>query len=147
HTGTLLVAELGSFTRMTAEKFGLTDRQVRKIVAAGLALEPADLPRLRAAPRAVTLKDLSVLAKLGESAERSHVIDALADGRARSAADARRQYDEANTPSKPVEDPMDAAFVKLQELWARTPKAARRRFVGAAHEELSELLREEAPGP
>lgn len=145
HTGTLLVRDIVSFTRTTSEKFDLSKRQVERLVAAGLALSPNDLPLLRAAPRAVTLKDLGVLAKVGDPAERDHVIGALAQGKARSAAEARRQFAERDMAPAPAEDPIDAAFLKLHELWSRTPKKARRRFVSAAHRELADLLAQEAP--
>ncbi len=103
--------ELGSvaFATATAEKFGLSDRQVRKIVAAGAKLDPRDVSLLRKAPRAVTLKDLVEISKIGETVERYDVVQALAEGRARSAAEARRLA--AGGASVAVEDPVDRAEV------------------------------------
>ncbi|MDF1802466.1 ParB N-terminal domain-containing protein, partial [Thalassovita sp.] len=51
-------SELGSFAAVTAEKFGMTMRQIQKIVAVGTKLGRDEIDLLRGAPRAVSLKDL-----------------------------------------------------------------------------------------
>lgn len=119
-----------SFATATAQKFGMTDRQVRKIIAAGWALGPDEVSRLRRAPKAVTLADLQALSK-AEVTERYHIVAALAEGRARSAAEASRQWRAGPTgaPVTPVKDPVEAAFKDLLAAWKRAPMAARKRFL------------------
>lgn len=122
--------ELGSvaFATATAEKFGMTDRQVRKIVAAGGNLDPRDIMLLRQAPKPVTLKDLTEIAKISGPVERYDVVAALSEGRAKSAADARRLRNAASGDT-PVEDPVEAAFRALDKAWQRAPMAAKKRFL------------------
>ncbi|MDQ1847694.1 ParB N-terminal domain-containing protein [Gemmobacter fulvus] len=79
-----------AFVKSTADKFGMTERQVYKIAAAGSSLDWDEVAQLRSAPRPVTLKDLGEIAKIGEPSERSGVVQRLATGEARSAAEARR---------------------------------------------------------
>lgn len=129
-----------AFATATAEKFGLTERQVRKIVAAGAALGPGEVAQLRSAPKAVTLKDLSEIAKIGGAAERYSVVGMLAEGMSKSAADARRtlrlQRDGAPAPR----DPADVGFLAISAAWSRASRAARRRFVDELRAELAELM-------
>lgn len=54
---------VASFAAATAEKFGMTDRHVRRLIAAGSRLDPRDVTLLRKAPRPITLKDLAEIAK------------------------------------------------------------------------------------
>jgi ParB family chromosome partitioning protein len=134
-TDTMSVA----FVNATAEKFGITDRHVRRLVAAGSRLTPQDAARLRAAPRPVSLKDLTVLAKIGEPAERYAVVDALAEGRAKSAAEARKAERSGGLAPVP-QDRVEEAFKALSKLWERAPAAARRRFVEEHIEALDPLV-------
>jgi ParB family transcriptional regulator, chromosome partitioning protein len=129
-----------AFVQATAGKFGMTERQIYKIVAAGSKLSPKDTQLLRASPRQVTLKDLSVIAKVGNSAERYSVVAALSEGKAKSAADARRQYSAANGGPQPApKDAVEEAFKTLSAAWARAGAVARRRFVEAHFEELGRM--------
>jgi ParB family chromosome partitioning protein len=138
-----------AFVTSTAEKFGLSDRHVRRIAAAGARLGPDEVQRLRQAPRAVGLKDLMVIGRIGSAAERYDVVGMLAEGRARSAAEAlrlrTRAADGAAAVAAPVAArPGDAAVAALLAAWARAPQAARRRFVAEAFEALSPLVVDEA---
>ncbi len=129
-----------AFATATAEKFGLTERQVRKIVAAGAALGPGEVAQLRSAPKPVTLKDLTEIAKIGAPAERYSVVGMLAEGSSKSAADARKllrlQRDGVPAPR----DPADVGFLAISAAWSRASRAARRRFVDELRAELTELL-------
>ncbi|WP_296639130.1 ParB/RepB/Spo0J family partition protein [Roseinatronobacter sp.] len=116
------------FVKATSEKFGLTERQIYKIVAAGGRLGPRDISLLRQAPKPVTLKDLTEISKISETVERYDVVAALSEGRAKSVADARRQR-AADACDAPVEDPIEAAFKALDKAWARAPMAAKKRFL------------------
>lgn len=125
-TDTMSVA----FTTATAEKFGMTDRHVRRLVAAGMRLDPSDVSLLRKAPRQVTLKDLAEIAKISQPGERYDVIDALSVGSAKSAADARRAWAERENGSRPItKDIVDEQYLALMKVWKRSGAAARRRFL------------------
>ena len=124
-------SELGSFAAVTAEKFGMTVRQIQKIVAAGTALNHDEVRHLRAAKAPVTLKDLTEISRISEDHERSMVVLKLSGGNAKSAALARKQL-EAEEGRAPVLDPMkqsEAEFRAISAAWKRAGAAARRRFV------------------
>lgn len=127
-----------AFVTATAEKFGLTERQIRKIVAAGTRLGQDEVAKLRRAPRAVTLKDLMEISKIGEPTERYDVVRRLSDGAAKSAVEARRALkpEGAGAPK----DPIDEAFKALLSAWQRAPMAAKRRFVSEAANDLGGML-------
>lgn len=137
-TDTMSVA---SFADATAEKFGLSQRHIFRLIAAGSHLGDRDIAKLRAAPKPVTLKDLAEISKIGDAGERYDVVDALHEGRAKSAADARRVL-RPETLSTPVEDPLEAALKVLKTAWSRAPKETRRRFVRDHSEEIYALLYE-----
>jgi len=128
-----------SFAAATAEKFGMTDRHVRRMIAAGSALAPDQVRALRQAPRQVTLADLMEIAKIAAATDRYSVVERLASGRAKSAADARRQLAEPAAEGA-EKDPVEDGFQGLVKLWARVPMAARRRFVAEYAADLEALL-------
>lgn len=137
HTGKL-AADIVSFATSTAEKFGLTDRHVRRLITAGSKLASNEVAQLRAAPKPVTLKDLTEISKIGETTERSDVVTRLAQGTAKSASDARRQIN-AKPGDAHVSD-ADKKLRALQDAFARAPLAARRAFVAEHAEVLRDLL-------
>ena len=140
-------SELGSFASTTAEKLGITERQVQKIVAAGERLQPPDVQALRRAPRPVTLKDLTVIGKTTSAPERYHVVEALAAGQAKSAAEARRSWASRQGGAIAQKDPVEEDFKALRTAWLRASKAARRRFIETEIEGVEDVLadiREEA---
>jgi ParB family chromosome partitioning protein len=136
------IVSVASFTTATAEKFGMTDRHVRRLIAAGSRLDPRDLIQLRKAPKPVTLKDLGEIAKINETVERYDVVAALSEGRAKSAAEARRQISVRDGSVSPVEDPVETGLKALKTAWSRAPKEARRRFVRDHGAEVEALLYE-----
>ena len=143
HTGSLAadMMSVTSFATATAEKFGLTDRHVRRMIAVGSALNRVDLTRLRAAPKPVTLADLQVIAKATSSDEQAHIVSALSAGSAKSAGQARAAFIAREKGIEPsVKDPVDASFLALSALWSRAPKASKRRFVDAMAAELGALM-------
>lgn len=132
---------VSSFASSTAEKFGLTDRHVRRMIAAGAKLDPDEVRRLRAAPKPVSLADLQAIAKVSDAPERYHVVDALAKGEAKNAAAARADYAAARNGTAPiVKDPVEEAFNALRKDWHRAPKRARSRFVEEFRDDLIALL-------
>jgi len=118
--------DIMSFCSATAEQFGLSDRHVRRLVAAGSALKPKDITALRNAPKPVRLNDLMALAKIGEADEREAVCVMIGGGEAKSVGDARKIH--AGKPV-PVKDPVEEAFKTMLIAWERAPKKAKRRFV------------------
>ena len=79
HSATDIVS-VASFAAATAEKFGIDERHVRRLVAAGSKLSPRDVQLLRSAPQGVSLKDLSDLSKVAEAPARYDVVEAFAAG-------------------------------------------------------------------
>lgn len=116
-----------SFAAATAEKFGISERHVRRLVAAGEALG-VDGARLHAARVQLTLKDMLELSKIKGPTERYAVVDALLQGRSTKVSDARRAHATEGQPVE-VKDPVEEAFKGLMAAWNRAPAAARRRFV------------------
>lgn len=136
-TDTMSVA---SFATATAEKFGLTDRHVRRMISAGSSLHPDQVRALRQAPKPITLKDLTEIAKITQPTDRYAVVDRLAAGRAKSAADALRSLRAEAAGDAPVKDPVEEQFLALMKVWTRTGAAARRRLVAAAEDDVRAIL-------
>lgn len=132
---------VASFVTVTAEKFGLTERHVRRLAAAGAALGPAELADLRRAPQPVTLADLQEIAKIGEPSERYAVCAALGAGDATRAREARRAWAGREAGGEAtVQDPDEAALRKLLDLFDRAPKSVQRRFVAHRSDALGQLI-------
>ncbi|PTE19513.1 chromosome partitioning protein ParB [Cereibacter changlensis JA139] len=124
-TDTMAVA----FVKATAEKFGLSDRHVYRMAAAGRSIAPEQIKALRAAPKPVSLKDLTELAKIGDTYERDTVIERLAAGEAKSAAEAWRSL-KADLAGAPLHhDPVEDQYKALRAAWSRASAAARRRWL------------------
>lgn len=138
HTGNL-VPDIMSFTRSTAEKFGLTDRHVRRLLAVGTVLTTDQLRWLRAAPGPVTLKDLQDLAKVEDDHIRSQVCIKMSNGDVKKAAQAVALLTRPETAPK---DPVEEAFIALRKAWSRAPKEARKRFLTVEGLPIFNLLRE-----
>ncbi|AZB57757.1 chromosome partitioning protein ParB [Cereibacter sphaeroides] len=135
-----LANDIVSFAAATAEKFGISQRHVERMVAAGRALGPDQTAALRAAPRPVTLKDLTEIAKICAATERYDVVRLLAAGEAKSAAQARRALDPARGIQSPFMDPVEEAHAGLLKLWKRAPMEARRRFTADIATDMHKLL-------
>lgn len=125
--------ELSSFCQTVAEKRGISDRQVRKIVQAGEALTPGQVEALRGGERRPSLKDLLDLAKEHDEATRDAAcVGFAADPKLKMSA----ALEAARGTPKPPADPVDGAFRRLVMQWTRAPKAAKRRFVDECFGEL-----------
>lgn len=144
HTGKL-AADIVSFATVTAEKFGMSERHVRRLIAAGTRLEAREIELLREAKKPATLKDLQEIAKIGEREERRDVVLRLSSGNANSASDARKslRHERDGAPG-PFKDPVEDGLKALSNAWARAPKEAKRRFVRDHGEDLEALLYEGA---
>lgn len=132
------IMSVASFAATTAEKFGLSDRHVRRLVEIGTALSRDELRWLRASKAPIRLTDLQALAKIGDGKDRSQVCIRLSNG-AKSAADAWRSHRAERGDEAPVKDPVEEAYLALSKAWARAPMEAKRRFVRAQFEELGLL--------
>ncbi|SNS87378.1 Chromosome segregation protein Spo0J, contains ParB-like nuclease domain [[Luteovulum] sphaeroides subsp. megalophilum] len=135
------IVSVASFATATAEKFGLTDRHVRRMISAGSALGPDQVRALRQAPRPVSLKDLTDIAKITQATDRYAVVERLSSGRAKSAADALRSLRQGADEGG-IKSPVDEALAAILKAWKRAPAAARRRFVVDQHADLAALLSE-----
>ena len=145
HTGSLAADTMSvtSFAVATAEKFGISDRHVRRMVSAGSVLTGGDAHRLRSSGRPVTLNDLTELAKIGDVSERYRVIDLLAEGKVKSAKDARKTW--ASEQNRGVTPPMnntEKTWQRLQDAWKRASKAGRVTFLEEHGDEVQALLDE-----
>lgn len=119
---------VASFVAATAEKFGLSHRHVFRMVAAGEKLG-IDSARLHGCPRPVTMKDLLEIGSVSDPTERYAIVDALREGKAKSAAAARRAWAAKEKGEEAVEkDPAEEAFNALKKAWERAPMTVRRRF-------------------
>lgn len=137
-TDTMSVA----FVTATAEKFSLSERHVRRMIAAGAKLGGDEVARLRQAPRQVTLKDLQDISRIANPVDRYGVVEALAAGSAKSASAAMKAR---RDPAEAVEaDPLEEQFKALSKAWTRSGAAARRRFVAAHVDDLMPLVVDEA---
>ncbi len=134
------IVSVRSFAAATAEKFGLTDRHVRRMISAGSALHPDQVRALRQAPRPITLKDLTEIAKITQPTDRYAVVDRLAAGRAKSAADALRSLRAEIAGETPVKDPAEEQFLALMKVWTRAGSAARKRLIAAAEDDIRAIL-------
>jgi len=141
------ILSVGCFAATTAEKLGVSERKVYRLLAVGSALDPKDVRLLRAAPQPVQMADLQHIAKIGEPAERYFVCEALSEGRANKAAEARRAYAAARDGAPAPQDPVEEAFNRLRNTFERAPKAARRRFVEAYLDTLAPLVEDAQGGP
>lgn len=127
-----------SFASWMGDVYGVTARQVNRIIAAGDNLTPEEVAALREAPQPVKMADLYVISK-ADPTQRNLVCKALSEGKAKNAASALKSI-KSNGVQPPVKDPVEEAFAKLRETWGRAPRAARRRFVETYAEDLAELL-------
>lgn len=136
---------VASFAKVTAEKFGMTERHVRRLVAAGNVLDVKDRRLLREAAQPVTLADLQQIAKIDNVAERYEVIERFAKGEVKKIAVARKEFaDRSKGVQSPVEDPVNDQHKALLTAFKRAGAEARRRFVRDLYGELGQLMAVEA---
>lgn len=137
------IMSVASFAKVTAEKMGVSEKQVRRLVQAGSALTADNIQRLRASEKPVLQADLFEIAKIGEEAERNRVVTLLSEGAAKKAAEARRIYkaEQGKAPA-PVTNNTDQVYLRLKEYWDRAPKAAKRMFVEERWHEITPILNE-----
>lgn len=134
-------ANSSSFAEIVAAKRAVSVRQVQKVIAAGERLNAANIAGLRQCTRPMTFKDVETIAKIGEPSERDAVIFRFSVGNAKSIGEARRSLAAENSGVEVIaKDPVDEVFKALSTIWARAPKAAKRRFAEDHGTELLALL-------
>lgn len=137
------IESVRSFVAVTADKFGIDERHVRRLVAAGSKINHPDATLLRSAPRPVTLKDLIDLSREGNAAARYEAVQAFASGGAKKIGEALKARAAREAGIKPpVKDKVDDAFMALKKLWVRAPKAAKRRFVDEFGSDIAQIIGE-----
>jgi len=139
HTGKL-ANDIVSFTSATAEKLGISRRHVERMVSAGETLDATAVARLRGAERKITLADLQVISKIGDSEERHDVVSRLAEGRSKSAAKARRAWADRDKSQGVTPSLTDARYVKLLAHWVQCSTGVKRMFIEEYQRELRDLL-------
>lgn len=129
-----------SFCQSTAESRDMSKRQIERLVSVGQALDRNAISQLRRAPNKVTLTDLQAIAKCGDPADRSMICTALADGTAKTAADALAQKKLKDRPGDAIKDPADVDAARIADAFARASKEGQRRFVRDQIGQLRALL-------
>ena len=127
-----------SFCQSVADQRAMSERQIRRLVAAGEGLDEETIDLLRQSPNRVTLSDLQTLGKCGDATARRAVCEVLSRGEAKNAKAALDAQNAA--PSKAAISSIDAETQKVKTAWARASKAARRRFVEDHRAELEALM-------
>lgn len=127
-----------SFCQSVAEQRDLSERQIRRLVAAGQALDQDNIRQLRAAPKRVTLADLQTLAKCGVEADRRAICAALAAGAAKSAKAALTARHAK--PGDVARQPADLDARRLADAFARASQEGRKRFARDHLEALQKLI-------
>jgi ParB family chromosome partitioning protein len=131
-----------SFAEAISQQMGISDRHVRRLVRAGEQLGPKEVIDLRRAPKPVGVVDLITISKITEPVERYDVVDQLAKGEAKSAADAVKRIKVARGDVPTPRDATDTSHSRLKDAWVRANKAARLRFLEELGGEVQTLLDE-----
>lgn len=122
---------VASFAQTVAQKRGMGERSVYRLLKIGQALNADQLRWLRAPQVSPSLADLEALSKEGDDHTRSQAIIRWSNGETKTLRDAlKADKNRAKT------DPTDAAFQKLLAAWRRASPAARRRFLETEAETL-----------
>jgi len=130
------IMSVASFATATAEKFGMSDRHVRRMIAAGTALHPDQIHALRKAPRPVTLAELQALSKV-DAARRNEAVRGYTSGEFKKLSQALKP-----TIATVDKDPVEGAIKALRTAWQRAPKEARIRLLKDQGKVIFDLLRE-----
>lgn len=138
HSATDMMS-VASFVTTTAEKFGQSERNIRRLVSAGSRLTGPDYTALRSAPKPVTLKDLTVIAK-ADPTDRYEIVRMLGEGAARNAMDASRKIAAAGRPDPALQDPVERGAIRLLNAFSAQKKAVQKRFVRMARPQLEALM-------
>lgn len=118
-----------TLTKIIADAFGVSEPTVFRALRAGENLTREEAAQLDAAPRRVAMKDLMVLGKIGDPAERADVVARLAANGKLTAVQARRARRVEAGLEAPVKNPEERAYLALVKAWSRAGNAERKRFL------------------
>lgn len=135
-----LATDIVSVAKTIAEKRGISERHVYRLMAAGERLTHDQLRWLRDAPKQPTLADLTALSKVADERVRTKAILDVTRGDAASLKASLKTH--SDTPSKTSKSDTEQAHERLLAAFDRAPKAARARFVRDRADELRALLSE-----
>lgn len=138
--------EHGSFASSAAKSRGITERQIQKITAVGLALTETDVQHLRFAHKPVLLVDLEALSKVDDAEVRRNAMWVFCNSTTKTLREAltrtiRCEGDPTNSTKAQDKD----VTTQLSALWNRAPKAAKRRFISEFTDEIRTFLADETP--
>lgn len=144
HTGSLVGVNL-SLTKTIAETFGVSERTAHRALMAGDKLTPEEIRLLESAPCRITMEILKGLNKVSEPVDRTEVINALADGTAKSAKEVMNRK---KAPGAAKTNKVESDYRKISDAFARSPLEARKRFVDEWQDDLRKLIsaHDTAPG-
>jgi ParB family chromosome partitioning protein len=127
-----------SFAEVVAEQRQVSDRTIRRVIAAGRALTRQERDALQASPHRIAISEIEKLGKIGDQPLRARAVEALLEGK-KVATAIKAAKAEANGEAPPVKDPVEEAFTALCKAWARAPMAAKRKFFHAHSKEIAEM--------
>lgn len=107
---------VASFAVSTAEKLGITDKSVRRMVAAVSTLNAAETKQLRRLKDPISLKDLMLLAKVTDTVQRAKLVDHLKRSDDRNCAAYISEL--RGSKQKPAADPLDALHLAILNAWS-----------------------------
>lgn len=136
-----LATDIVSLAASVAEKRGLSQRHVYRLIAAGEALSHDEVRWLSDAPKRPALADLLAVTKVPAGHDRAQAIIQFSNGTAKTVRAALKAI---RLDAAPPKDPVEEAFKALCKAFERAPKTVQRRFVAAHARSLSQLIDEVA---
>lgn len=131
---------LVSFRDAVSEQMGLSAKHVERLAMAGSRLDAKDITALRKAPRHVGTRDLLALSKITDPVTRSDVVERMAGGGAKNAADALRQVKAARGEGPVPRSDFDEKLHRLRDAWSRATPKVRRAFLEEHGAEVAAVL-------
>ncbi|MCU0902408.1 MAG: ParB N-terminal domain-containing protein [Tabrizicola sp.] len=117
-----------SFADVVAEQRQVSDRTVRRIIAAGRSLTRDERDALQSVSHRIAISEIEKLGKIGDRPLRARAVEALLEGKKVAAAIRAAKAEESGLEGV-VKDPVEEAFIALSKAWARAPMAAKKRFL------------------
>ena len=127
-----------SFAAVTAQKFGLSERHVRRLITAGAAINRVGADKLRGTAVPVTLADLMAFSKMTPE-QQNVAANRVSNGSSKTLRDAARAFGGA-APSKSVQGSPDQKETTLSDAWDRAPMKIRRAFVAQYLADLTPMV-------
>lgn len=126
-----------NFAASAAEKFGVSESKIFKLVAAGEALTPDNIEALRGITSPLQKGELLAIAKIDNAAARSTAIQGVVSGDFKNLSGAIASV---SNIVKPTSDPIEQHHQKLLDAWKRASKEAQRRFLRDVQGDVATIL-------